>query len=426
MKIIPWSAIPPESLISSTVSDAVAAWDADVTYFAGNMVYGADGVTVYEAAVGPATFLAGQYCGQAHGVNLQNKGFDPDDSPTVPAMDRTAYPDYIDIDDCYVESGKLWWIKRGPYYENKYRVFDESPDLETVSPIVMGGVASFSMVIEAPRSFDSIAFVRANATWIQVSYSAPIHYAFWESDKAYTAGERVRHNNKSYQARHTVAESVVPGCPTIYNRNETPDGGYLIPTGACNYSHAGEPFWDLIPEEDQTISATIDLVRPLELSMPGGDINKTAVYRAPGTVLAGTEVTITVIHNPFLRSHWDPTGESQAKLGLILMGFQIGIGLTLYGTSTGIVDYSKKERDAFGRAKITERGYTNKVSYKISIDTNLIYPIKEFLSTLRARVSVYIGDDALPETIVAGYFKDFAIPIESYSDSIFTLEVEGL
>ena len=46
----------------------------------------------YEAAVGPATYLAGSYCGQKFGEGLPNLNYNPEDYPTVPAMDRTQYP----------------------------------------------------------------------------------------------------------------------------------------------------------------------------------------------------------------------------------------------------------------------------------------------------------------------------------------------
>jgi hypothetical protein len=62
----------------------------------------------------------------------------------------------------------------------------------------------------------------------------------------------------------------------------------------------------------------------------------------------------------------------------------------------------------------------------VSIPTEQIYAAREFLAMTRARVTMYIGSLDMPETIVVGYFKNFSIPIEGYTDSIFDLEVEGI
>jgi hypothetical protein len=108
------------------------------------------------------------------------------------------------------------------------------------------------------------------------------------------------------------------------------------------------------------------------------------------------------------------------------VGFCLNIGTTLYNTTVGITDYSKKERDAFGNAEIKERAYTNRINYRVAVPTERIYAIKHFLAGIRARLSVYTADLDMPGTVIAGYYKDFSIPYESYTESIFSLDVEGL
>ena len=75
-----YDALTPEDLVSSTApGDTVAVWNAGTTYVKGQLVYGADGITVYEAAVGPATYLAGSYCGQKFGEGLPNLNYNPEE-----------------------------------------------------------------------------------------------------------------------------------------------------------------------------------------------------------------------------------------------------------------------------------------------------------------------------------------------------------
>ena len=344
MYVIPgYDALGPDSLVSTNLpAQTVEAWVAGTTYLKGQLVTA--GGDIYEAAVGPATFLKGQFCGKKHNENLDNKGFNPEDNPTVPAMDRTKYPDYVDIDDCYRESGLMWWIKRDEYWPNKYRMFQESPDLVTVSA-PSSGTASFSVTCTHGLAFRAIALVRVQATSVVVTG---------------------------------------PG-----------------------------------------VNDTIDLTVDPELAMPGADIYKTYVYRLSAEIPANTNFTVTFIHD---RSKRTAGGQNfnTAECGLLYCGYLINLGLTLYNSAVGIQDFSKKDRDAFGNAVIVPRNYLNKATYKISIDTNKIYYVTRFLASIRSSLSVYVGDPDLPETIIAGFFKDFSIPIESYSDSIFTLEVEGL
>jgi hypothetical protein len=346
MYVIPgYHILGPESLVTSSANSAIEVWDSATEYFVGDLVYGADESTVYECAVGPARFLAGQYCGQEHGVDMPNVGNDPEaeEPPTVPAMDRSAYPDYVDIDDCFVESGKLWWIKRGEYWENEYRMFMESPDLVTVGS--EGGTSTLAVTMTHTQPFQAVALIRVKAT--QAAFSS---------------------------------------------------GG---------------------------VTQTIDLSYSNAESLPGARTRDNAIFLLPSVIPANQTFTVTLTMDNSIHAAVE-SNPFQASCGFVYAGFPVEIGMTYYGTSIGIIDYSRKERDAFGRAIILERSFTNKVTYKISVETDRIYQTSRFLASIRSKLSVYIGKFEMPETIVAGYFKDFSIPVESFSDSVFDLTVEGL
>ena len=327
-----YDALTPEDLVSSTApGDTVAVWSAGTTYYKGQLVYGADGVTVYECAIGPATYLAGSYCGAKFGEGLPNVGYNPEDYPTVPAMDRTQYPDYVDIDDCFKESGLMWWVKRGQYWENKYRMFQESPDLVTQGT-ASSGISSFSVVCTARETFRGFAFFRLVATSITI-------------------------------------------------------------TGT-----GGSQELTLLTGEDQ---------------IPGGDIDTRTAGVLDFDIAAGEDFTVTFTHDMSKRTNITAREPLvAAECGYMAVGTFTNLGLALYGTTMGIHDFSRKERDAFGRAIIAQREYTYVVTYKIAVDTTMIYPIVRFLAGLRATLSVF-GHENAPSTLTVGYIKDFAIPIES-------------
>lgn len=336
----------PETLVSSSADTNVTVWEDDRIYYKGDYCYGADGVTVYECAIGPATFAAGQYCGQPHGINLNNVGNNPDALPTVPAMDRKAWPDYTDIKDCFVESGKLWWIKRGTYWENEYRMFQESPDLITVSHYDPAFV-TLDTTISHVAAFNHLAVVRVMATSLRIRVGTDI---------------------------------------------------------------------DMM----------VDMLVPPGYDLPGGDTYTTKIIQLPRGIAQGEQFSVQFIHDESLRRYWNSGEQVRAECGFIYGGYLINIGTAQWDTQIGITDYSKKERDAFGRAVIQERSYTNRINYRVSVDTKRVYAVSRFLASIRSILSVYVGDPDMPETVTVGYFKDFSIPIQNASRCIFNIEVEGL
>lgn len=357
----PWSKLTKEEMTATDAPDSATAWDGGTEYVTGALVRSGGG-TLFECAVGPAKFLAGQYCSQPYGIDLPNLNNNPDEFPTVPAMDRTAYPDYVDIDDCYEESGKLWWMKRDDEYENKYRMFAESPELVTSG--APGGVSTLTLSFRNDEWFNAIAVVRTNAT--KITYIGP----------------------------------VVP--PSIADSS-----GYDSSDGE---PYGGETEWNLMVPADETAYGEARTYTNFVARLPNG-----------GVCPAGSSFTIVLEHDMSLRGDSD-----RVHIGGIFTGFMLNIGTTLYNTTVGIIDYSKKERDAFGRAEIKQRGYTNRINFKVAIDTKKIYAIKEFLASIRASLCVYMADLDMQGTVVAGYFRDFNIPYESYTESIFNIEVEGL
>jgi hypothetical protein len=116
-----------------------------------------------------------------------------------------------------------------------------------------------------------------------------------------------------------------------------------------------------------------------------------------------------------------------AAVGEIVIGRQKQFGHTLYGTSVGIVDYSRKERDTFGNAVIVERDYSQRVDFDLSLNTQHIREMQRTLSSIRAQPVVWSGtEDGEFGMLVYGYYRDFDIVIANYAFSDCTIQVEGL
>lgn len=101
------------------------------------------------------------------------------------------------------------------------------------------------------------------------------------------------------------------------------------------------------------------------------------------------------------------------------------IGECLVGTSVGITDYSRKERDAFGNIILIERGYTDHITYNVQIDTERADEVRTLLASVRATLADYVGVDSMAVTKVTGYLNNFTITLDNSYLSSLSLEVES-
>jgi len=115
-----------------------------------------------------------------------------------------------------------------------------------------------------------------------------------------------------------------------------------------------------------------------------------------------------------------------AKCGALVAGTQVNLGNAKYGLNVGILDYSRKEVDAFGNWKVIERGFSDTVDFDIQLDSSKVAAVKNALTSVRATPALYIGHQDYPETQVFGYYRDFQINLATPIISDATLTVEGL
>lgn len=120
------------------------------------------------------------------------------------------------------------------------------------------------------------------------------------------------------------------------------------------------------------------------------------------------------------------TGDA-AKVGQIVIGNQKTLGLTTYGTTISIQDYSTKDTDTFGNVIITERRFAQLVDYDVKLATTTVRDVQKTLANFRATPIVYSGtEDGTYGDLIYGYYRNFGINISTPSFSDATIEVEGL
>ena len=118
-------------------------------------------------------------------------------------------------------------------------------------------------------------------------------------------------------------------------------------------------------------------------------------------------------------------GETVA-VGVLAVGVQKSLGVTDHGTGISIIDFSRKEVDAFGNFIIVQRSFSKRADYIVTVETSLVADVQNFLSSIRATPVIWIGNEDFGSTIIYGYYRDFDIVLSSPTISDCNIVVEGL
>ena len=114
------------------------------------------------------------------------------------------------------------------------------------------------------------------------------------------------------------------------------------------------------------------------------------------------------------------------SIGHLAMGAVRNLGVALYGTSVGIISFSRKETDEFGNTKVVRRPNSKRAEFDIEIETGRVAFVQRELAAVDSIPVVWIGEDSIEATILFGLYQDFSIAISGPSISDGTITVEGL
>lgn len=120
---------------------------------------------------------------------------------------------------------------------------------------------------------------------------------------------------------------------------------------------------------------------------------------------------------------------SAVSIAQMIYGTMYEIGLSQYGATAGIVDYSVKETDDFGNTSFVKRAYSKRFSAEVYVKNTDLNRVQRTLYDVRATPSVWIAtDDPLFEEalIVYGWYRDFTTNISYPKHSIVSIELESL
>ncbi len=114
-----------------------------------------------------------------------------------------------------------------------------------------------------------------------------------------------------------------------------------------------------------------------------------------------------------------------ARVGTLVLGSALEIGMAVYGTGLGLVSYTRTDEDDFGNVTLTPRGSRRTVDFDLRIPTDQIGTAMRTLEKLRDVPSLYVGDAGMDTTIIVGRFERLATVISNPALCDMTLEVRS-
>ncbi len=116
---------------------------------------------------------------------------------------------------------------------------------------------------------------------------------------------------------------------------------------------------------------------------------------------------------------------SVAKCGMFSVGPLIDVGLTQYGLSSELKDYSSTTFNFDGTSSSVVRGYAKRMSVDLEISNELIDSVQEQLADFRQKNVVWLGTTLYGSAIVFGKFSSFKNVIAYFDTSKMALQIEG-
>ena len=309
------------------------------------------------------------------------------------------------------------------------------------------------------------------------SINVPEELPEWQEDYIYPAGALVRRKGKSYLSTLTEANSYKRDCPTLYNHDIDPsdvpipyvpfDNPDLPLQDRCMYAEAGKAWWvEVNPDLTYGEAAlnyneyskvkvngaiTLTIAPPDEWDMIGlfgleatsatltvggdSDTRDLFLFDTPGAQPYGPLVqysnrTVWILAEPTVSSFSLSIAplNGQAALGNLVVALKHDFGVTEYYSTIGIRDYSRKGYDDLGYARLIPRWYQDLVRFKVRVDAEDRFKIRQVLLENRNQPNLYVGHDNPKkyELQLFGTISDISLPLNNPVYSYLDMEVESV
>lgn len=120
------------------------------------------------------------------------------------------------------------------------------------------------------------------------------------------------------------------------------------------------------------------------------------------------------------------SGSGPVSVGTVAAGSVLRLGRPRFGMSLGIIDYSVKSTDAYGATTVTQRAFAKRMTVPVVVSATDVDEVSRRLALIRATPVVWIASTSYDQSIVYGFFKEFAIDVAYPEFSNCSLTIEGL
>jgi hypothetical protein len=114
-----------------------------------------------------------------------------------------------------------------------------------------------------------------------------------------------------------------------------------------------------------------------------------------------------------------------AKCGMCAVGPLIDVGLSKYGLSTEIKDFSSSTFAFDGTSSTIQRGYAKVMSVDMMVENSQIDSVQQQLANFRQRPVVWVGAAMYGSAIIYGKYSSFKNVIAYPAHSIMSLNIQG-
>lgn len=117
-----------------------------------------------------------------------------------------------------------------------------------------------------------------------------------------------------------------------------------------------------------------------------------------------------------------------ARCGELVVGTAHTLGNAQYGVKLGIVDYSRKETDAWGNTTLVQRAFAKTLDLPLILDATELAKAYGLLANLRATPCVFVpsGLARYSACVVYGWVGEFSIELATFAKHYCNLQVKGL
>lgn len=120
------------------------------------------------------------------------------------------------------------------------------------------------------------------------------------------------------------------------------------------------------------------------------------------------------------------TSVAPVSVGTLAFGYIFEPGLSRYGMTMSIQDYSIKLANEFGDQVLTQRAYSKRLAVDAFVPKGNTDYMIDFLNTYRATPLVWIGSGQYEGSILYGFYKDYQAVVSYPTETLFNWDIEGL